>query len=98
VGYGGTPWIRIHSLPQAGEAPRRQVVRQIIDGVDDQEVVRDRMVANGEIAEHQRGEVLFVQRVIVAPIWDMKPDGSAMLVGRRNVHTGEVEKVEGWEE
>ena len=29
---------------------------------------------------------------------DMKPDGSARLVGRRNVHTGELEKVEGWGE
>ena len=29
------------------------------------------MVANGEIAEHQRGDVLFIRRVIVAPIWDM---------------------------
>jgi hypothetical protein len=64
----------------AKESPRRQVVRQIIDGVDDQEVVLDRMVANGEIAEHQRGDVLFVRRVIVAPIWDMKPDGSGRLV------------------
>jgi len=26
------------------KSPRRQVVRQIIDGVDDQEVVLDRMV------------------------------------------------------
>jgi hypothetical protein len=40
--------------------------------------------------------VRFIRGVIVAPIWDMKPDGSARLVGRRNVHTGEVEKVEGW--
>ena len=31
-------------------------------------------------------------------IWDMKPDGSGRLVGRRKVHTGEVEKVEGWGE
>ena len=50
------------------------------------------MVANREITEHQRADVLFIRRLIVAPIWDMKPDGSARLVGRRNVHTGEVEK------
>ena len=73
-------------------------MRQITDGVDDPKVVLDRMVANGEIAEHQRGDVLFIRWVIVAPIWDMKPDGSARLVGRRNVYTGELEKVEGWGE
>ena len=38
--------------------------------------------------------MLFIRQVIVAPIWDMKPDGSARLVGRRNVHTDEVEKGE----
>ena len=61
-------------------------MRQITDGVDDPKVVLDRMVANGEIAEHQRGDVLFI------------PSGTrsrtAAVVGRRNVHTGEVEKVE----
>jgi hypothetical protein len=34
----------------------------------------------------------------VVLIWDMKPDASGRLVGRRKVHTGEVEKVEGWGE
>ena len=53
-----------------------------------------RMVANREIAEHQRSDVLFIRRVMIEPIWDMKPDGSARLVGRRNVHTGKIELVE----
>jgi hypothetical protein len=89
---------KIAATLAAKQPSRRQIVREITDGVDDPKVVLDRMVANGEIAEHQRGDVLFIRRVIVAPIWDMKPDGSARLVGRRNVHTGEVEKVEGWGE
>ena len=88
---------KIAAALAAKQPSRRQIVRPITDGVDDPKVVLDRMVANGEIAEHQRGDVLFIRRVIT-PIWDMKPDGSARLVGRRNVHTGEVEKVEGWGE
>ena len=85
---------KIGAALAAKQSPRLQIVRQITDGVDDPKVVLDRMVANGEIAEHQRGDVLFIRWVVVAPIWDMKPDGSARLVGRCNVHTGEVEKVE----
>ena len=78
-------WHQADQALAAKQPSRRQIVRQITDGVDDPKVVLDRMVANGEIAEHQRGDVLFIRRVIVAPIWDMKPDGSARLVGRRNV-------------
>ena len=40
--------------------------------------------------------MLLIKRVIVEPIWEEGADGSARLVGRRNVHTGEVERVEGW--
>jgi hypothetical protein len=52
------------------------------------------MVANGEIAEHEKVDVQFIVRSIIEPIWDMRPDGIARLIGRRNVHTGEVEKVD----
>ena len=54
------------------------------------------MIANGEITEEQRGDVLFIRRVIIEPIWELGGDGSRKLVGRRNVNTGEVEVVEGW--
>ena len=55
--------------------------------------VLNRMIANGEITTDQRGDVRFIRRVFVEPIWETK-DGSARLVGRRNVHTREIEKVE----
>jgi hypothetical protein len=78
-----------------GAAKRHlEIVVIIIDGVDDPDEVLARTIASGKIAEHQRADVRFIRRVIVEPIWDMRPDGSARLVGRRNVHTGEVEKVE----
>ncbi len=51
------------------------------------------MVADGEIAEHERGDVCFIVRTIIEPIWEKQPDGATKLVGRRNVHTGEVEEV-----
>ena len=38
--------------------------------------------------------MFFISRSFLEPIWDMRPDGSARLIGRRNVHTGEVEKVD----
>jgi hypothetical protein len=82
----------------ASKQSTRQEIRKRIFGVEDKEVVLDRMVVDGEITEAQRGDVRFIRRVMIEPIWDMKPDGSARLVGRRNVHTSEVEKVEGWEE
>jgi hypothetical protein len=78
--------------------PSRHIVRQIIDGVDDPKEVLDRMVAVGEIAEHERGDVSFIIWRVFAPIWDERPDGSARRIGSRNVYTGEVEKVEGWGE
>ena len=89
---------RIGAALAAKQRSRQQIVRQITDGVDDPKVVLDRMVANGEIAEHERGDVRFVRWVIIAPIWERGPDGVETLVGRRNVYTGEVEKVEGWGE
>jgi hypothetical protein len=88
---------KISSALAAKQSPRQKIVRRIM-GNEDRERAFDRMIANGEIAEHQRGDVIFIRRVMIEPIWDMKPDGSARLVGRRNVHTGEVEKVEGWGE
>jgi len=49
------------------------------------------------LAEQQpsRKEIV-LHRVIIEPIWEMGTDGSAKLVGRRNVHTDELEIVEGW--
>jgi hypothetical protein len=49
------------------------------------------------LAEQQpsRKEIV-LRRVIIEPIWEMGTDGSAKLVGRRNVHTDELEIVEGW--
>jgi hypothetical protein len=73
---------------------RQQIVVQITEGKDDPDEVLDRMIASGEITEHQRADVRFIQWRIVAPVWEMSADGGARLVGRRNVHTGEVEKVE----
>ena len=89
---------KIAATLAAKQPSRREIVRQIIDGVDDQEVVLDRMVAGGEITEDQRSEVRFIVHHIIAPIWETQPDGRVTLVGRRNVHTGEVEVVEGWGE
>jgi hypothetical protein len=79
-------------------APRRRIVRRVIEGVDDPKEVLDRMVADGEIAEHEKGDVSFIIWRVFAPIWDERPDGSARRIGSRNVYTGEVEKVEGWGE
>jgi hypothetical protein len=39
------------------------------------------MVANGAITEHQRADVLFIRRVIVAPIWDIKRTAALGLLG-----------------
>ena len=87
---------KIASALAAKQPSRQQIVRRIIDGVDDPKVVLDSMIANGEITEDLRGDLLFIRRVIVAPIWEAGPDGRVTLVGRRNVHTGAVEVVEGW--
>jgi hypothetical protein len=65
-------------------------------GHEHTEDVLDRMIAGGEITTDQRGDVRFIWRVFVEPIWETKADGSARLVARRNVHTGEIEKVEDW--
>jgi hypothetical protein len=86
---------RLKRLEGAAEQ-HQEIVLEIVDGVDDPHEVLDRLIGSGTIAEHQRADVRFVCRVIVEPIWDMSPDGSARLVGRRNVHTGEIEKIE-WE-
>jgi hypothetical protein len=67
----------------------------LVKGDEDPEIVLDRMIANGEIAEHQRSDVLLIRMVAIEPIWEMSADGSARLIGRRNVHTGEVERVDG---
>jgi hypothetical protein len=74
--------------------PRQEIVVSLVDGVDDPDEVLNRMVASGEIAEHQRADVRLLIRSFVEPIWEMHPDGSERLVGRRNVHTNEVDKVE----
>jgi hypothetical protein len=85
---------KIAAILAANQSLRQEIVKRIIEGVDDPDEVLDRMIAN--IAEHQRGDMRFVRRVIVAPVWDIQPDGRARLVGRRNVHTGEIAQVEGW--
>lgn len=72
----------------------QEIVVRIIDGVDDPNEMLNRLIASGTIAEHQSADVRFIRIAIIEPIWDMSPDGSARLVGRRNVHTGEVEEVE----
>ena len=77
------------------QSSRQQIVRRIM-GDEHPEEVLNRMVAHGEIAEHQRGDVRFVRWVIIEPIWELGADGNQKLVGRRNVYTGEVEVVEGW--
>jgi len=63
-------------------------------GHENPEDVLDHMIASGEITEHQRGDVRFIRRVIVAPVWDTDANGAPRLVGRRNVHTGKIERVE----
>ena len=65
-----------------------------IFGVEDTKVVLDRMVADGEITEAQRGDVRFIRRLCIAPVWETDTDGNTRLVGCRNVHTGEVEPVD----
>jgi hypothetical protein len=47
-----------------------------------------------EITEDPRGDVRFIRRVFIEPIWETDADSNSRLVGRRNVHTGEVELVE----
>ena len=84
---------RLKRLEGAAEQ-HQHIVLEIIDGVDDPVEVLDRLIASGKIAEHQRGDVRFIRRVFVEPIWDISPDGSARVIGRRNVHTGEIEKVD----
>jgi hypothetical protein len=86
---------KIAATLAAKQSPRQDIVRRVMGDKEPQDVL-DRMIGSGEIAEHQRGDVRFMRRVIVEPIWDMGPDGSARLIGRRNVHTGEIELVEGW--
>jgi hypothetical protein len=86
---------KIAATLAARRSSHQEIVRRIMGHENPQDVL-DRMIANGEIAEHQRGNVRFVRRVIVEPIWDTGPDGGARLVGRRNVHTGEIGKVEDW--
>jgi hypothetical protein len=85
---------KIAATLAAKQPARERIVRQITEGVDDPEEVLTRMIADGEIAEHQKGDVQFIVWSIIAPVWEMNPDGGARLVGRRNVYTGEVEKVE----
>src|SRR5262245_39337470 len=87
---------KIAAALAAKQPPREKIVRRIIDGVEDPDEVLYRMVADGEIAEHQKGDVQFIVRRIIEPIWEKSADGGARLVGRRNVYTGEVQKVE-WE-
>lgn len=74
--------------------PAKEIMVSIVEGVDDPDEVLDRMVFSGEIAEHQRADVRFMVLQIIAPIWEQGRDGSERFVGRINVHTGEVEKVE----
>ena len=78
----------------AAKEPARQEIWKCIFGVEDKEAVLDRMVADGEITEDQRGDVRFIRRVFIEPVWDTDADGNTRLVGRRNVHTGEVEPVD----
>jgi hypothetical protein len=47
-------------------------------------------------AKQPSRQEIVLRRVIIEPIWEMGMDGSAKLVSRRNVHTDEVEIVEGW--
>jgi hypothetical protein len=78
---------------EVSQAGAELVVVRIIDGLDNPDELLDRMIASGEIAEHQRDTVQFIRWVICAPIWVMSPDGGARLVGRRNVYTGEIENL-----
>ena len=52
------------------------------------------MVTDGEITEDQRGDVRFIRRVFIEPVWETDADGNSRLVGCRNVHTGEIEPVD----
>jgi hypothetical protein len=78
----------------AAKEPTRQEIWKRIFGVEDKGVVLDRMITDGEITEDQRGDVRFIRRVFIAPVWETDTDGNTRLVGRRNVHTGEVEPVD----
>jgi hypothetical protein len=78
----------------AAKEPARQEIWKRIFGVEDTEMVLDRMIADGEITEDQRGDVRFIRRVFIEPVWETDADGNTRLVGRRNVHTGEVEPVD----
>jgi hypothetical protein len=86
---------KIAAALAAKRSSRQEIVRRIM-GHENPEDVLDRIIASGEITTDQRGDVRFIRRVFVAPFWDMRADGSARLIGRRNVHTGEIEHVEGW--
>jgi len=54
----------------------------------------DKIAATLAAKQPSRQEIV-LRRVIIEPIWEMGTDGSAKLVGRRNVHTDELEIVEG---
>ena len=86
---------KIAAALTAKQSTRQEIVRRIT-GNEDPEEVLDRMIANGEITENQRGDVRFIRRILIAPVWEIGADGSDRLVGRRKVHTGEIEKVEDW--
>jgi hypothetical protein len=72
---------------------RHDIVVTITEGVDDPNEVIKRMIATGGITEEQRAAVRFIMRRIIEPIWDIKLDGSAKIIGRRNVYTGEIENL-----
>jgi hypothetical protein len=78
----------------AAKEPARQEIRKCIIGVEDEEEVLDRMIATGEITEDQTGDVRFIRRVFISPVWETDADGNPRFVGRRNVHTGEIEPVD----
>jgi len=56
--------------------PRRKIVRQIVDGVDDPDEVLDRMVAAGEITADQRDDVCFIVFSVIEAIWETGADGN----------------------
>jgi len=84
---------KIAAALAAKQSSPQEIVRRIM-GHENPKDILNRMIANGEITEDQRGDVRFIRRVIVAPVWDTDANGDSRLVGRRNVHTGEIEKVE----
>jgi hypothetical protein len=84
---------KVAAAVAAKRSSRQEIIRRIM-GHENPEDVLDHMIASGEITEHQRGDVRFIRRVIVAPVWDTDANGAPRLVGRRNVHTGKIERVE----